>query len=259
MLEEKLIADWSADMYEIDETGTEDVEFMLSCLGTTPKRILEVACGSGRILVPLAKAGHTVVGLDMDEAMLRKIPAKAKGLDNITWQIEDAVADDWGNGYDVVVIAGNFLMNIVSEEGPERAQKVLLEKAKLALKHGGMLYIDYNHTFRPEQWYVHPGERVIWEGTDSHGTSGKMLLCDSSFDVETGLIHSTRRYELKVADGVQISKEMPSVKHYVTLKRIRTWLAEEGFRVEKEYGDYAGNPIGETTGRAIICAVLTES
>lgn len=258
MLEEKMIADWSADMYEIDETGTEDVAFLLSCLGTTPKHILEIACGSGRILVSLAKAGHTVVGLDLDEAMLRKIPAKAEGLDNITWQTADAIADDWGNGYDVVVIAGNFLMNIVSEEGPERAQKVLLEKARLALKPGGMLYIDYNHTFYPEQWYVHPGERVIWHGTDSYGTNGRMLLCDSTYDAETGLIRSRRRYELETINGEKIRKEQPSVKHYVSLEQIHTWLSEEGFRIEKEYGDYAGNSIGETTGRAIICAVLTE-
>ena len=254
--EEKIIADWSADMYEIDETGTEDVAFLLSCLGTTPKRILEIACGSGRILVPLAKAGHTAEGLDMDEAMLRKIPAKAEGLDNIAWRMADAIVEDWETDYDVVVIAGNFLMNIVSEEGPERAQKVLIEKAKHVLKPGGMLYIDYNHTFYPEQWYVHPGERVIWEGTDSAGTVGRMLLCDSTYDAATGLIRSTRRYELQMATGEKIRKEMPSVKHFVKLEQIHTWLSEEGFRIEKEYGDYAGNPIGEATGRAIICAVL---
>lgn len=257
--EENIIADWSADMYEIDETETYDVEFLLACLGTTPKRILEIACGSGRILVPLAKAGHSADGLDMDEAMLAKIPAKAEGVDNITWRTADAIAEDWGSGYDVVVIAGNFLMNIVSEEGPERAQRVLIKKAKSALKPGGMLYIDYNHTFYPEQWYVHPGERVIWQGTDSSGTTGKMLLADSTFDAETGLIRSVRRYQLKTADGVQICKEMPSVKRYLTLEQLHTWLVAEEFRVEKEYGDYAGNPIGETTGRAIICAALAEA
>lgn len=55
--EDKIIADWSADMYEIDETETADVEFLLKCLGATPKCVCEIACGSGRILVPLAKAG----------------------------------------------------------------------------------------------------------------------------------------------------------------------------------------------------------
>ena len=256
--EEKIIAEWSADMYEIDETETADVEFLLACLGKTPKRILEIACGSGRILVPLAQAGHTAVGLDMDESMLRKIPAKAKGMDNVTWKVANATTDDWGSNYDVVVIAGNFLMNIISEESPEYAQRLLIKKAKASLKPGGILYIDYNHTCYPEQWYVYSGERIIWQGTDSQGTSGTMLLSDSTYDAESGIIHATRRYQLETSTGVKIHKEIPAVKHYVLLEQLYIWLEEAGFRIEKEYGDYDGNPISEATGRAIICAVLKE-
>ena len=50
--EEKIIAKWAADMYDANETDTADVDFALSIVGDAPKRILEVACGSGRILVP---------------------------------------------------------------------------------------------------------------------------------------------------------------------------------------------------------------
>ena len=254
--EEKIIADWSADMYEIDETQTYDVEFLLKCLGTTPKHVLEIACGSGRILVPLAKAGHTVTGLDLDESMLAKIPAKAEDMDNITWEMADVIAEDWGNDYDAVVIAGNFLMNIISEESPEYAQRLLIEKAKSALKPGSMLYIDYNHTHKPEQWFVYSGEHIIWQGTDSQGTKGIMSLSDSSYDAETGMIHATRRYQLETSSGVIIHKEVPSVKHYVLLEQLHTWLEDAGFHTESEYGDYEGNPISEATGRAIICAML---
>ncbi|MBE5867250.1 MAG: methyltransferase domain-containing protein [Lachnospiraceae bacterium] len=254
---EKIIADWSADMYEIDETETADVEFLLKCLGTTPKHVLEIACGSGRILVPLAKAGHTVVGLDLDESMLCKIPAKAEGVNNITWKIADVIAEDWGNDYDAVVIAGNFLMNIISEESAEYAQRLLIEKAKSALKPGGMLYIDYNQTYHPKQWFVYSGERIIWQGTDSYGTKGTMSLGNSTYDAETGIIHATRRYELETSTGTKIQMEVPSVKHYVLLEQLHTWLEDAGFRIEKEYGDYDGNPISKSTGRAIICAMLT--
>ena len=85
-----------------------------------------------------------------------------------------------------------------------------------------------------------------------------MLLCDSAYDSENCLICATRRYELETSSGEKIRKEMTSVKRYLAIEQLHGWLAEEGFRIEKEYGDYAGNPIGETTGRAIICAVLTE-
>ena len=55
--EKPIISKWVADMYDQKVTETNDVEFLLSVVGQTPKRILEVCCGSGRILVPLAKAG----------------------------------------------------------------------------------------------------------------------------------------------------------------------------------------------------------
>ncbi len=65
-------------MYDREETGTQDSAFLLSLIGNSPKRILEIACGTGRILIPLAKAGHYVTGLDLDEAMLERIPLKWK-------------------------------------------------------------------------------------------------------------------------------------------------------------------------------------
>ncbi len=33
-------------------------KFALSVIGAVPKRILEIGCGNGRILVPMARAGH---------------------------------------------------------------------------------------------------------------------------------------------------------------------------------------------------------
>jgi 2-polyprenyl-3-methyl-5-hydroxy-6-metoxy-1,4-benzoquinol methylase len=40
--------------------------------------VLELACGTGRLSVPLAKDGHEVLGLDISDAMLRAARAKAE-------------------------------------------------------------------------------------------------------------------------------------------------------------------------------------
>jgi 2-polyprenyl-3-methyl-5-hydroxy-6-metoxy-1,4-benzoquinol methylase len=39
-------------------------------------RVLEVACGSGRVAVPLARAGHRVVGMDASPHMLALAQAR---------------------------------------------------------------------------------------------------------------------------------------------------------------------------------------
>ena len=142
--EKPIISKWVADMYDQKVTDTDDVGFLLSVVGEKPKKILEIACGSGRVLVPLAKAGHDVTGLDADEYVLAKIPAKAEGLKNIEWRAADAVQDDWGAGYDVVVLAGNILYNIVSDMDYAKAQELFIRKAASALAPGGYVYIDYS-------------------------------------------------------------------------------------------------------------------
>lgn len=252
--EDQIISKWIAEMYDRHETDTTDVAFALSMIGTNPKRILEIACGSGRILVPLAKAGHLVTGLDFDGYMLSKIPEKSEGLKNITWKKCDVIKDNWGHGYDVVMLAANFLFNIVADTGYEKAQALVIKKSAEALISGGYIYIDYGYTLHPEKWFVHDGENIIWQGTDRNGITGKMTLLHSSFDNITGLNKFTRRFELLLPDGTEIKQDIPSIKHFATLEQIHQWLALSNFIIEEEYGDYNRSPIGETTNRAIILA-----
>lgn len=252
--EKELIAKWNADMYDLHETETEDVDFALSVIGPAPKNILEIACGSGRFLVPLARAGHTVTGLDFDQYMLDKIGPKAAGLDNISWRRADVIRESWGAGFDVVLIAANLLFNIISDMDYEKAQRLLLEKASKALSPGGSVYIDYACTRRPEAWFNDPGEKIVWEGADSAGNTGRMVLSGSTFDCGSNIVRFTRRFELTLADGGRIVEEIPSVKHYPPLRQVRGWLSENGFSVRKEYGDYSRRPIGEDTDRAVIWA-----
>jgi len=113
--EDAIIAKWNADMYDQNVNETNEIEFLLSIICPAPQKILEIACGSGRILVPLAKKGHIVTGIDMDKFMLDRIKAKAEGVNNLTWYKADAVKDDWGKSFDIVVLAGNILFNIVSD------------------------------------------------------------------------------------------------------------------------------------------------
>ena len=249
-----IISNWATDLYEQEETQTEDVDFLLSVIGPESKRILEVACGSGRILVPLAKAGHHVTGIDIDASMLQKIEKKAEGLSNLTWKRVDAIAEPWGSGFDVVVIAGNLLFNIITEMDYAKAQQLFLEKAAQALVKGGCVYIEYGYTPYPERWFDHKEEHVIFEGTDENGNTGKMSVYNSSYHSESGMVNFTRRYEIDTPEGNRIEKEIVSSKHFATLEQLHSWLEMAGFQIEEEYGDYHNNPIGEDTGHAVIKA-----
>ena len=168
-----------------------------------------------------------------------------------TFSLPDVITTDWGTGYDVVVIAANFLFNIVSDCEYQTSQQILIEKAAEALHPGGYLFIDYGYTLRPEEWLESPDDRVIFERTDSLGTVGKMILADNTFD--RNLPVSPKIWTDR-SNGQSFFVEAPETKHFPLLEEIHAYLFGAGFSVQAEYGDYLRFPIGENTNRAIIRA-----
>src|SRR5580700_5114371 len=71
------------DEYDLEHVGDEeDVNFYVGLARNLhPKSVLELACGTGRITVPLAEegahAGFSVVGLDSERNMLKQAREKA--------------------------------------------------------------------------------------------------------------------------------------------------------------------------------------
>lgn len=59
-----------------------DIDLFLTILDDARVRgpVLELACGSGRVAVPLAAAGHRVTGLDCSVGMLRRARARRRTL-----------------------------------------------------------------------------------------------------------------------------------------------------------------------------------
>lgn len=67
-----------ADYYDFIPTysARPDVDFYVDLARAVPGTILELGCGTGRILVPTAAAGSHIVGLDVSEHMLAKCREK---------------------------------------------------------------------------------------------------------------------------------------------------------------------------------------
>ena len=256
--EKPIISKWVADIYDQKVTAANDVEFLLSVIGNQPKRILEVCCGSGRILIPLAKAGHIVSGLDADEYMLEKIAAKAADLENIQWKSADAVYSDWGENFDIVVLAGNILYNIVSDMDYAESQELLIKKAASVLVPGGYIFIEYqpggHRITQSAPSHNKNGEWIVWEGNDGDGNHGRMILVGDNYDSKTGMGSFIRRFELSLKNGENITQDIPCQKHFASLEQLHGWLKKAGFVIEQEYGDFNGNPVTDDSRGVVIYA-----
>jgi len=252
---------WYADVYEQFENQTYDVEFLLKVLNENtriPQNILEVACGGGRICIPLAQAGHTVTGFDTDEHMLLRCYRKMKGLNNIRCFSADATATDWGSGYDVVVLAGNILINIESDVDYKQAQITFIKNAAAALQKGGHLYLDFDLRSNNTKVFNSMGESSYFEGTDDMGTSGRTVSYGSAYDPVTQLCGGVSHWELTTNNGEDFTVVTNWYKHIPKQAQVYEWLSDAGLTIEKAYKNFSSEPlqepIDESTHRATIWA-----
>ncbi len=251
---EDIYQKWYAEIYEINVNDIDDINLLISLLGDKSQNVLEAACGGGRILVPLAKAGHNVKGFDMDIERLKFIPTKTNGLKNIEYCCLDAVYEDWGSNFDVVVLAGNLLHNIEANIPYDEAQQLFLQKAAASLRIGGHIYLDFGLFAHPEVIFSKNNGRVIFEGTDSNGVYGKQLMFSDGYDVNSQIAYGRRITELILPDGKHETIQQNFAKHIPTLEQVHQWLNASGFNIIYEFGDYNRNPISKDTYRAIIWA-----
>jgi SAM-dependent methyltransferase len=72
--------------------------------GAEPRDILDLGCGTGRVAIRLAKAGHHVTGLDSDTAFLEATAERAReqGVE-VDTVIGDARSFDLGRTFDLVI------------------------------------------------------------------------------------------------------------------------------------------------------------
>ena len=74
------IGGYIAEIYDRTEFQRDDVALILDLIGDHERRVLEPFCGHGRILIPLAEAGHTVVGMDLSVCLLRSLDDRLRRL-----------------------------------------------------------------------------------------------------------------------------------------------------------------------------------
>lgn len=104
-------------------------------------RILDAGCGPGRIAARLHTAGHDVVGVDVDPALIAAAEEDHPGPD---WRVADlATLDLPGDPFDLAVCAGNVMIFLAP--GSERA---VLERLRVHVRPGGRIVLGFR-TDRP--------------------------------------------------------------------------------------------------------------
>lgn len=108
--------------------------------------VLEVGCGTGRLLVPLQESGYRVDGADASGAMIDQLRKKlASDAEDVELLLAEAAEIPKPDGtYDLV-----YAIRLLNQtESPEYALDVVREMVRLA-KPGGYVLVEYVNHYRP--------------------------------------------------------------------------------------------------------------
>ncbi|WP_339063456.1 class I SAM-dependent methyltransferase [Tepidibacillus marianensis] len=73
----------TADWYDLDQRNVvqDDIPFYIERAKQLQGDVLELACGTGRVMIPMANAGINVWGLDLSKEMLDQLDIKKDSLE----------------------------------------------------------------------------------------------------------------------------------------------------------------------------------
>lgn len=127
---------------------------------------LELACGAGRMMIKLARAGYTVYGLDASEHMLAMGRREAGKLTTEVQQRIHFVCGDMTNfafarKFPLIIIPYlSFWFNL-QPEGPRRGAERCIALMAEHLEPGGQFFIDGPYSCS-SQIYMYPEWGVMW-------------------------------------------------------------------------------------------------
>jgi 2-polyprenyl-3-methyl-5-hydroxy-6-metoxy-1,4-benzoquinol methylase len=236
--EETFLHLWPSSSTPDDEPS--EVEALVSLLALPPEgRILDLACGYGRIAVPLARRGFQVTGLDLSEPLLaiaRERAAQA-GV-TVEWRRADMrdIPSEWSGQFDAVISIWNSFGYFADDHENQR----VLAGAAQALKPGGRLLIDVSNRDRVVSTY----RARDWDERD-----GLVLLQERAFDPVRGL----NRTDLTWYEAGQRRQVQFAVRLYTPTELTRM-VAAAGLRPVAYCGDWTGAELTRESRHIILIA-----
>lgn len=224
--------DWYAEVTDVEGTVA-----LVSALAPGG-RVLELGVGTGRIALPLAAAGLTVVGCDASQQMLDRLADKDP--DGRVERVRLDMSDDLPDGpFDIVLATYNTLFNLTSLDAQRRCLRLCRER--LAPR-GGMIV----ETFVP--------------GDDND--SPNRGLSTRTVDLDRVVLTASKQDPIRqVVDGQMIEISEAGIRlrpwsiRYLTPTQLDEEMAAAGMDLDARWGDWRGRPFSADTPHQIAVYV----
>jgi SAM-dependent methyltransferase len=212
---------------------TEDIEFYVEQALAAGGPVVELAVGTGRIAVPIAKAGVEIIGVDLSEGMLDVARAYAdrEGVaDRLDLRLGDMRTPPVDERVPLVLIPFRSLLHMAGDD--EKLH--VLRAAHDLLEADGRLVFD---VFAPS-------------AEDIESTHGRWLEREPGIFERADWDEGARTLVLRVRGGdAAATMEL----HWLSAPEWRLLLERAGFEVEDVYGWFDRRPLSEGEDMLWVC------
>ena len=236
----------------------QDVSFFVEMAQAADGPVLEAGCGTGRILIPTAREGITITGIDLAEAMLdvarKRLASEPEAVQaQATLVHGDMRHFDLGQQFALITSPFRSFQHLITVDD----QLASLETLRKHLVDGGRLILDL---FNPSLPYLVDESRLGEFGEEPEFTmpDGRKVIRRNkivSRDLTTQVQNVEMVYYITHPDGHQERKTHDFQMRYLFRYEAEHLLARAGFVLDTIYGDYDKSPFGvKYPGELILVA-----
>jgi SAM-dependent methyltransferase len=227
-----------ADVYDDWYAQISDADATVACLSTLVDAVgggsaLELAVGTGRLAIPLARTGIEVHGIDTSQAMLDRLRAKPGG-DTVQTVLGDMALPLPGGPHAVVFVAYNSLFAL---EAPARAR--CFDAVARALVPAGHFVVE---AFVPDP--DRPAGSTI--GVRSMSATHVVLSIDVHHPADQRA--QGQFVEITESGGVRLR---PWSVHYASPAALDADATRAGFALADRWEDWDGTPFDQHSVRHV--------
>ncbi len=234
-----------------------DVDFYVSQCGGISGQVLELGCGTGRILIPIATSGVTITGIDASEHMIDRCRAKLHGLvaeiqSRVTIRQQKMQDLSIDQKIEIVIAPSRVLQHLITIED----QLACLNRVYQLLPSGGRFVFD---VFTIDLQSV----GNLWSGEEIHAIedmpipNGKTL----SYSYRVAQKHPALQYNdvefiysVTDVDGTTERHVDALPWRYYFRFELEHLLDRSGFRIIDQYGNFDQSPLADDSPEMIFVA-----
>jgi SAM-dependent methyltransferase len=231
----------------------DDVEAIVHLAQEMDGPVLELGCGTGRLLLPLASTGLPVTGVDISPALLERARGKLAALPQgdavVLVQADLRHLELAQYDFAFAFCTSNTLMHLADAAD----QLALLERAAAHLRPGGLLLIDLFHPDVARLMEVHGVMELADQWTREDGTE-VIKWSVRTLDLAEQLQETLFVYEEIAPDGTSRRTRCPFTLRFLWRNEAELMLRLAGFQIEAVWGDFEGTPYDNQSEHLILLA-----